>query len=300
MRVLVTGAGGMLGYAVPPVLEANHQVIALTRKDCDLCDEDTVREIFLHHRPDAVVHLAAFTNVDGCELEPEKAKAGNETTTLNVAKSAKSVGAALVYISTDYVFDGQSRRPYREVDRPNPISVYGLTKLAGEKIVQETLDRYFIVRTSWLFGPNGKNFVSTILQLASEKPEIKVVNDQQGSPTYTSHLAQKLAELITTSEYGIYHITGSGSCTWYEFAKTIVDSTGFSGLKVMPVTTQEFERPAPRPAYSVLANQHLASLGMFPLPHWKDGLESYLGEIRNEAVNASTKIQKRPAFINDL
>lgn len=296
MRVLVTGAGGMLGYALLPVLEADHEVIGLTRRDCDLSDEDAVRNIFERQEPEVVIHLAAYTNVDGCEIEPQKAKAGNEDATLNVAKAAENAGASLVYISTDYVFDGRQERPYREDDPPNPLSVYGRTKLMGEQHVQNTLSRYYIVRTSWLFGPKGKNFVSTILRLAGEKPELRVVNDQKGSPTYTRHLAQKLVELITTSEHGIYHITGQGSCTWFEFAKKIVELGGFRQVRVIPVSTQEFVRPAPRPASSVLANQRLASLGIGLLPEWEEGLKSYLGEIQEEMNDADTESKRGAAY----
>ncbi len=298
MRILVTGAAGMLGHALTPLLEADHQVIGLSRKDCDLCDEDAVREIFLLQNPDVVIHLAAFTNVDACELEPEKAKAGNEIATLNVAKATKRAGATLLYTSTDYVFDGRLDRPYREDDIPNPLSVYGRSKLMGERHVQEVLDRYFIVRTSWLFGPNGKNFVSTILRLAGEKSEIRVVNDQRGSPTYTRHLAQKLAELVTTREYGVYHITGGGSCTWFEFARKIIDICYLHGVRVTPISSLEFGRPAPRPANSVLANQRAISLGIGLLPHWEKGLEDYLDEIQEGKNCAGRENGKRSAYPN--
>lgn len=295
MRIIVTGAGGMLAHALLPVLEADHQVVGLTRKDCDLCDEHAVRRIFREQKPDTVFHLAAFTNVDACEIEPDKAKASNEIATLNVARAARSIGAEVLFTSTDYVFDGGQEQPYLEDDQTNPLSVYGRSKLMGEERLRETLDRYFIVRTSWLFGPNGKNFVSTILRLACEKPELRIVNDQRGSPTYTRHLAQKLAELVMTREYGTYHITGSGSCSWFEFAKKILESGGFSGIRLMPVSTHEFGRPAPRPAYSVLANQRLCSLGIGLLPHWEKGLKDYLHEIGDGGNHADKVIGKRPA-----
>lgn len=298
MRILVTGAGGMLGHALVPVLEAQHQVIGLTRKDCDLCDELAVREFFLLQKPDMAIHLAAFTNVDACEFEFEKAKAGNEIATLNVAKATRLVGAPMLYISTDYVFDGRLDRPYSEDDLPNPLSVYARTKLMGEKHVQETLDRYFIVRTSWLFGPNGKNFVSTILRLAGEKPELRIVDDQRGSPTYTRHLAQKLAALVTTGEYGVYHITGGGSCTWFEFAQKIVELSGPHAVRVTPVSSLEYTRPAPRPANSVLANQRAISLGIGPLPHWEKGLKDYLNEIQEERNCAGREDGKGSAHPN--
>ncbi|HEX5412424.1 MAG TPA: dTDP-4-dehydrorhamnose reductase [Terriglobia bacterium] len=295
MRILVTGAGGMLGHALAPVLEEDHEVTGLTRTDCNLCDEDKVCEMFLRQQPDMVVHLAAFTNVDGCELEPEKAKAWNELATLNVAKGAKKVGAALLYISTDYVFDGQAVSPYPEDAQTNPLSVYGKTKLMGEKYVQEIVEHLFIVRTSWLYGIGGKNFVSTILALARERSELRVVNDQRGSPTYTRHLAEKLAELVRTREYGIYHVTASGDCTWFEFARKIIDLSGLQGIGVIPISTAECHRPAARPAYSVLANQRLDSMGMGLLPHWEEGLENYLAEIREGGNRADKGTSNRPA-----
>ena len=296
MRILVTGSAGMLGHALMPVLEKDHAVVGLTRKDCDLCDEGAVREIVHLQKPDAVVHLAAFTNVDGCELDPPKAEAWNGLAALNVAKAAKSVGAAVLYTSTDYVFDGRACSPYFEDAQTNPLSVYGKTKLMGERFVQEVLDRYFIVRTSWLYGPYGKNFVSTILRLAGESSELRIVNDQRGSPTYTRDLAQKLAELLMTREFGVYHVTAEGNCTWFDFALKIIDLSGLQGIRVLPVSTSECGRPAPRPGYSVLANQRLRSLGVEPLPHWENGLQSHLAEL-SDGGNCADKINgKRPAY----
>jgi len=279
VRILVTGASGMLGHALLPVLKQEHTVIGLTRENCDLCDEDEVEETFQRLKPDAIAHLAAFTNVDGCELEPEKAKASNELATFNVAEAARRLGARLLYVSTDYVFDGRTTEPYSEESLPNPLSVYGKTKLMGERYVQGTCDRYFIVRTSWLFGPGGRNFVSTILRLANEQKELRIVNDQRGSPTYTRHLAQKLVEIIRTHEYGTYHVTGGGNCTWFEFARKIVDLSGLEGVQFVPISSEECGRPAPRPAYSVLANNRLRKVGIGPLPRWEKGLTSYLAEI---------------------
>ncbi len=296
MRILVTGAAGMLGHALVPVLEEKHQVTGISIEDCDLCNEGAVQEIFQFQRPDIVVHLAAYTDVDGCEREPEKARAGNEAATFNVARAAKRIGAAVLYMSTDYVFDGTATHPYPEDAQPNPLSVYGKTKLLGEKLTEEMLDRYFIVRTSWLFGPNGKNFVSTILRLAEEKSELRIVNDQRGSPTYTRHLAQKLAELLTTGEYGTYHITGGGDCTWFEFARKIIELHAVKGVQVMPISSLECGRPAPRPAYSVLANRKLALRGIGLLPHWRIGLESYLDEIRDGGHGADKTLWKRTAY----
>ena len=296
MRILVTGAAGMLGHALVPLLQVDHEVVGLTRSACDLSDEDAVREAFQSQKPDLVFHLAAFTNVDGCELDPQKAIAGNEVATLNVARAAKGVGAAVLYISTDYVFDGRATRPYSEDAPTHPLSVYGKTKLRGERHIQEILDRYFIVRTSWLYGPHGKNFVSTVLRLAGERTELRIVNDQRGAPTYTRHLAQKLADLAATREYGVYHVTAEGNCTWFEFARKIVELSGLQGIQVTPISSAEFGRPAPRPAYSVLATQRLKSLGIGLLPHWQAGLESYLAEIRDGGNDADEVIRKRPAY----
>lgn len=295
MRILVTGAAGMLGHALVPVLEKDHEVVGLTRKDCDLCDKDAVQELFRLQGPDMVFHLAAFTNVDGCELDPEKAKAWNELATLNVAKAAKHIGAAISYTSTDYIFDGQAISPYSEDAPPAPLSVYGRTKLMGERHVQAIAERYFIIRTSWLYGTDGKNFVSTILGLARERSVLRVVNDQRGSPTYTRHLAEKLAELVMTREYGTYHVTARGNCTWYEFARKIIESYGLHGIQLVPISTSECGRPAPRPAYSVLENRRLSSLGIGLLPDWEEGLESYLAEISEGGKRADKVVEERSA-----
>ncbi len=296
MRILVTGAAGMLGHALVPILGKDHAVVALTRKDCDLCEEDAVWETIRRQKPDLVVHLAAFTNVDRCELDPEKAKAWNELATLNVAKAVKHVGAAILYTSTDYVFDGRATSPYSEDAQTNPLCVYGETKLTGEWYVREMIERSFIIRTSWLYGPDGKNFVSTILRLAHEKSELRVVNDQRGSPTYTRHLAKKLAELVMTREYGTYHVTATGNCTWYEFARKIIELYDLQGIRVIPISTTECGRPALRPSFSVLANRRLSSLGIGLLPQWEEGLKSYLAEISDGGKCADKVIEKRPAY----
>ena len=296
MRILITGAAGMLGRALAPLLEEEHEVIGLTRKECELSDEAAVREIFRIYRPDTVVHLAAFTNVDGCELDPQKAEAWNDIATLNVAKAAQGVDAAVLYTSTDYVFDGRATSPYAENAPAHPLNVYGKTKLAGEHHVREILDRYFIVRTSWLFGPHGKNFVSTVLRLASQQPELRIVNDQRGSPTCTRHLAEKLAALAATLAYGVYHASAEGNCTWFEFAQKILELSGVQDVEVAPISTSECGRAAARPAYSVLACERLNRLGIGPLPHWQAGLESYLAEIREGGNNVGEVINNRPAY----
>lgn len=280
MRILVTGAAGMLGHALVPVLQADHQVTAVDIAECDICDEAAVGKLVRSVRPQWVMHLAAYTDVDGCETHPERAEEVNANGTWSIAKACADIHAGMLYISTDYVFDGRQERPYREEDRPSPLSSYGRSKLRGEQYVLELVERHFIVRTSWLYGPHGKNFVGTILRLAQQKPELRVVSDQHGSPTYTRHLAAKLAELVEGKPYGIYHATGAGSCSWYEFAQSIVELAGLRQVRVIPVSSEEMARPAPRPANSVLENRCLQQAGLGLLPHWREGLTAYLEECR--------------------
>jgi len=280
VRVLVTGAQGMLGSVLLPCLQAEHQVWGVDQRDFDIGEEAAVGRAFRELRPEWVFHLAAFTDVDGCEANSAKAERVNVLGTRNVACACAETGAALLYVSTDYVFDGRAKRPYRENDCPNPLSVYGLTKLRGERHVQALVARHTIVRSSWLYGPNGKNFVATILKFAKERGELRVVSDQRGSPTYTRHLAVKLVELMAARAYGVFHVTGSGDCSWFEFAGAIVQSGGYPQVCVAPITTQEAGRLARRPAFSVLENHRLAESQLPTLPHWTKGLAEYLAEGR--------------------
>jgi dTDP-4-dehydrorhamnose reductase len=285
MRILVLGATGMLGQALVPVLRRRHLVIGLGSADCDIRDAKAVSETVRRHRPELVVNLAAFTDVDGCEKEPAKAEQVNGTGAGNIARACSETGAAMLHISSDYVFDGSKPGPYFEDDAPNPVSAYGHSKLLGEQEVMASLVRYFIVRTSWLFGQHGKNFVDTIRRIARQRPELRVVDDQRGSPTYTRHLAEKLSELIQTGEYGIFHVTGAGNCSWFEFAQSIIELSQIEGVRVLPVSSKEYVRPARRPANSVLANRHLSELHIGLAPLWKDGLQSYLDELAGEGNN---------------
>lgn len=282
MRILITGAGGMLGYALAPALAPAHQVTGLDIADCDIRDRDAVRKTFRAHRPELVMHLAAYTDVDGCELDARRADECNGEGARNVAQACKELGATMLYMSTDYVFDGNQDQAYNEDAPPNPINAYGRSKLQGERHVQALLDRYFIVRTSWLFGPQGRNFVATILGVAKQGRELRVVNDQRGSPTYTRHLASKLSQLAGTKQYGVYHITGSGSCSWFEFARAIVDLGGFRDVPVAPISSDQCGRPARRPANSVLENRRISSEGLGLLPHWMEGLGSYIEELKHD------------------
>ena len=278
MRILVTGAQGMLAHALLPCLQTEHEVVGVDVGDFDITQGAGVQRAFREVRPELVFHLAAYTDVDGCEANPERADAVNAQGTHNVARACADWGARLLYVSTDYVFDGRGNRPYRGEDPPNPLSVYGRSKLRGEQHVQALLARHFIVRSAWLYGPGGKNFVATIRRLAAERDEIRVVNDQHGSPTYTRHLARKLAQFSATPDYGIYHVTGAGSCSWFEFARAILDSPCPQPCRVVGVSTEEFGRPARRPAYSVLDNHRLVAGHLGLLPDWREGLAEYLQE----------------------
>jgi dTDP-4-dehydrorhamnose reductase len=286
----------MLASALLPCLMNEHEVTGVDLNDFDISQETAVQKAFRDLRPEFVYHLAAYTDVDGCEANPQLATQVNAEGTGNLARSCAEVGAAMLYVSTDYVFDGSGERPWREDDTPNPLSVYGQSKLQGEQAVVSSLRPHLIVRSSWLYGPRGKNFVSTILKLAAERDELRVVSDQRGSPTYTRHLALKLAELINCKTYGIYHVTGSGSCSWFEFTQAILKLAGFDQVRVVPISTQESARRAPRPAFSVLENRRLTESHLGLLPHWREGLADYLkegqrlGEFVLPAANSGEKV----------
>ena len=279
MIILVTGSNGQLGHDVIKLLEnSEHRVYGYDRKQMDITDEKAVFREVTKIKPDVIVHCAAYTNVDGAEKDQDGTYAVNTLGTKYLAMAAKEVDAKMVYVSTDYVFDGEAKEPY-EVDSPtNPIGVYGKTKLGGEKAVKEILDKYYIVRTAWVFGKNGKNFVKTMLRLGKERGEIGVVADQYGSPTYTIDLAKFIIELIQTDKYGLYHATNSGTCSWYEFAVEIFKQAGLN-VKVNPLTTEQYPTPAKRPKFSVLSKKKIAEEGFTPLQHWQDALNTYLKEI---------------------
>jgi dTDP-4-dehydrorhamnose reductase len=264
MRIVVTGAGGMLGQDV--VRAADDGVVALSRADLDVTDDAAVREALVG--AEVVINCAAWTNVDGAEDHPDEALAVNRDGARNVAEAAPRV----LYVSSDYVFDGAKRTPYVESDRTAPLQSYGRSKLGGELATAEANPRHFIVRSSWLFGAGGGNFVETMLRLGRERDELRVVDDQVGCPTFTGHLAETLLTLAGGCERGVLHVTGAGSCSWFEFAREIVERAGVD-CQVKPCSSEEFPRPARRPAYSVLASER----GSPALPAWQDGLDAYLG-----------------------
>jgi dTDP-4-dehydrorhamnose reductase len=266
----------MLGRDVLAAAErAGHEAIALTRGDLDVTDAEAVRSAIEAERPGAVINCAAFTNVDGAEDDEAAATEVNGAAAGHLAAAAQAVGATIVQPSTDYVFDGRKTTPYVESDPTAPQSAYGRSKLAGEQAVAGANERHHIVRTSWLFGVAGKNFVDTMIGLGTERDELKVVHDQVGCPTYTGHLAEALVGLAAGDrEYGVHHVAGAGQCSWFEFATEIFSQAGID-TRAVPCTTEEFPRPAPRPAYSVLGSERRDPIR---LPDWREGLRSFLAE----------------------
>lgn len=280
MRVVVTGAAGQLGQDVLLELERkNHQAFGADRQQLDITKEEDVLAFISEVKPDVILHCAAYTNVDAAEENEEAAYQVNAAGTEYLAKAAKQIGAKMLYVSTDYVFDGTASEPY-EVDEPTkPLGAYGRTKLAGEQQLQKHLDEFFIVRTAWVFGIHGNNFVKTMIRLGKERGEVGVVHDQVGSPTYTVDLARFMVELMETEKYGIYHATNSGICSWYEFAVEIFKQADLK-VTVNPLTSDQFPRPAARPKYSVLSKKMIEKQGLTPLRDWKEALAAYLAESR--------------------
>ncbi len=275
MRVLITGANGQLGQELVKNLTNNHLVFATTRKDLDITDQMTVDKIILDIKPEMIIHTAAYTAVDQAEIDKNTAFEVNILGAFHVARAARRVGAKMVYISTDYVFDGHKLTPYKETDEPKPLSTYGLSKWLGERLVHTTLEESFIVRTSWLYGHDGKNFVNTMLHLAKQQKEIKVVNDQIGSPTYTKDLVGKISQLFE-KKYGTYHVSNSGTCSWFEFARFIFLESGYDPSLVKPVSTKEYGAISERPKYSVLGNNSLITAGIEPLRPWQSAVREFI------------------------
>jgi dTDP-4-dehydrorhamnose reductase len=276
MRILVTGAKGMLGTDLCVELGAQHRVIGVDLGDFDLGKKEAITNI-ADLQPEFVVHCAAYTNVDGCETDPEKAYLVNGLGTRHAALGCKKLDIPMLHISTDFVFDGSKGEPYYEWDAVNPLSHYGRSKLAGENEVRDLLTKFYIVRTSWLYGPNGKNFVASILKKARETGSVKVVDDQTGSPTYTRDLCNALSLLIHSGLYGTYHLSNSGHCTWYQFARTAMEYAGIKA-EISPIKTGEYPTPTRRPAYSVLNNFAWTREFNTPLRPWQEGLKDYIRE----------------------
>jgi len=268
-KLLITGAKGQLGQALQAQF-VDCEVIAWDIQDLDICQLEQVRKALAHMRPDIVINAAAFTQVDQAEKSQEEAYRGNALGPKNLALVTNEIGIPLAHFSTDYVFDGRQSRPYHEFDRPNPLSVYGQSKLAGEEEVQKNNPRNFIIRTAWLYHIVGKNFPQTILRLANQQ-QVRVVNDQFGSPTFAPHLAQAVSRLIEIESYGTYHLAGSGGTNWYDFTKTLYQACGIR-TPVVPITTADYPLPAPRPSYAVLTSLQDP---LITLPPWEEGVRDF-------------------------
>lgn len=276
MRILLTGAGGQLGRALQSSL-GHHQLTALDRGGLDITRLEAVRQALGRVAPELVVNAAAYNAVDRAESDPEAAFRGNALGPRNLALAAAEAGAAILHVSSDYVFDGESRRPYHEFDPTRPLSAYGLSKLAGELAVKELNPRHYLVRTAWLYAVGGKNFAHSILEAARRSAEVRVVDDQSGSPTFVPHLARAMAGLIETGAFGTYHLAGDGGTTWFGLTRRLYDALGVK-TPLTPVTTAAFPRPARRPAYSVLTSWQDPQIR---LPPWQDGVSGFAEELKS-------------------
>lgn len=282
MKIAIIGANGQLGSDLCHEL-GSEDIVALAHSDIEITDMNSVKQAIDRHRPDVVINTAAFHRVDDCEDDQDKAFQVNSLGARNISVVAQGVGTKLVHLSTDYVFGGEAGKrttPYIEFDIPVPLSIYGKSKLAGEDFVHHLCSKHFIIRTSGLFGTAGSsgkggNFVEAMLRFGKERDELRVVNDQVFSPTYTKDLAIKIAQLITTDYYGIFHITNKGACSWYEFTKEILNLAGLS-TPVIPITSDQYPQKARRPHFSVLDNYHLRLLGMDDMRPWRDALTDYM------------------------
>ena len=280
MRILVTGVKGQLGYDVVNELEKRgHTAIGVDIDEMDITDAEAVDRVITEADVEAVIHCAAYTAVDAAEDNLELCRKVNAAGTENIAKVCKKLDLKMVYISTDYVFDGEGERPWEPDDRRDPLNAYGIGKYEGELAVEENLEKYFIIRIAWVFGVNGKNFIKTMLKLGETRDEVSVVNDQIGSPTYTYDLARLIVDMVETEKYGRYHATNKGFCSWYEFACEIFRQAGMN-VKVNPVTSDEFPAKAKRPHNSRMSKEKLSENGFERLPSWQDALKRYLEVIR--------------------
>jgi dTDP-4-dehydrorhamnose reductase len=279
-NVLITGSNGQLGKELVELFsKVDFNVYGYNREQMDVTNQEKVQEIIHKIKPDIVLHSAAHTKVDLAESEPDHAYDINAYGTRNVAVASEQVGAKLVYVSTDYVFDGTGTEPYNEFSPTSPLGIYGKSKLAGERFVRDLHSKFFIVRTSWVYGKYGDNFVKTMLKLGEEREELSVVSDQIGCPTYTRDLANCMLELVQSERYGVYHVSNSGKCSWYEFAKAIFEEAGIN-VKVNACSTSEFPRPAARPANSVFDHMSLRIEGFKEMRPWKEGLAAFIEDIK--------------------
>ena len=280
MKGLVTGVKGQLGYdVVNELTKRGIEAVGVDIQDMDITDAASVEKVIGEVAPDAVIHCAAYTAVDAAEDNVELCRRVNADGTQNIANVCKKLDCKMIYISTDYVFDGEGTRAWEPDDERHPLNVYGQTKYEGELAVQNTLEKYFIVRISWVFGVNGKNFIKTMLNLGKTHDHLTVVNDQFGSPTYTYDLARLLVDMVLTDKYGIYHATNEGICNWYEFACEIFRKAGMN-VDVAPVPASEYPTKGKRPENSRMSKEKLTENGFERLPSWQDALERYLPQIQ--------------------
>ncbi len=277
MRILVTGVNGQLGWDVAKRLAPEHEVVRYDKEQMDLATPSTIGGTLSREEPDLIVHCGAYTMVDKAEGERDLCHRINAEATRAIAAQAVESGARMIYVSTDYVFDGKKQEPYETDDPPRPINFYGQTKLEGELAVKELMKRYQIIRTSWVFGANGSNFVKTMINLGKEREVLRVVSDQEGSPTYTVDLADLMAEMVGSDRYGTYHATNEGYCSWHRFATEIMQRKGWR-TRIEPIASEDYPTKALRPKNSRLSKRSLDDAGFQRLPTWQDALERYLRE----------------------
>lgn len=297
MRVLVTGAGGQLGLdVVDHCREVGDDVVALTHADLDVTVEPDVVAAVRDHVPDVVVHTAAWTDVDGCEQDPERAHRVNALGAWWVARACHDARAAMVLLSTDYVFEGAARRdgtgqprPWTEFDPVAPLNAYGRSKAAAETLVRQALPEHHVVRTAWVCGARGHNFVNTMLRVGRERGRVEVVDDQVGSPTFTRDLAAGLREVAVSGRYGTVNRTNRGSCSWFELAEAVFDGAGVD-VRLERIGSDALDRPAPRPHHSVLSDVHATASGLSPLPHWREGLAALLDELEGPGSSSAAGV----------
>ncbi len=277
MKVLVTGINGQLGHDVMGELKKRgHEAVGVDIEEMDITDAECVKRVMTQTAPEAVIHCSAYTAVDRAEEEVELCRQVNAEGTKNVAEVCAGLDCKLLYLSTDYIFSGEGERPWEPGDEPDPLNIYGLTKFEGEQEIKSRMDKYFIVRISWVFGVNGNNFIKTMLRLGRENGAVRVVDDQIGSPTYTYDLAVLLVDMIETEKYGEYHASNEGTCSWYEFAKEIFSAAGMNEVEVTPVSSEEFQAKAKRPKNSRMSKEKLVKNGFNKLPSWQDAVKRYV------------------------
>ena len=294
MKILITGSNGQLGSELKKILKIQESELGdipdifksayidcIDVEELDIKDKEAVMAYVKNSKPNIIINCAAYTNVDGCENNKDNAFLVNAIGARNMAIAAEKVNAKLVHISTDYVFAGNGSKPYREFDIPNPQSIYGASKYLGEQYVWDFCSRFFIVRTSWLYGYIGKNFVKTIMRAGRERGSLKVVNDQIGNPTNAVDLAYHVLKIAATEEYGIYHCTGTGECSWFDFAIKIIEYSGIEAT-ISPCTTEEYQRPAKRPVYSVLDNMMLRCTVGDEMRSWQDALKCFIENLEGK------------------